>query len=218
MQQLLIFGISDTAAQVVLEAESDGRYEVVGFVAAAAAPAQTFLGRPVFDPGTAQQQFDRRSIVVFACGDARYLNQDRLAAYIAAKGGGYKVASIVSGSAVIAQDVRIRENVFVGANVRIHAGCSIGANVWILNGASLGVGSRVGSSSWIGEGCILGDRSAVGRNCTFAHGVSVRAGVSVGPWSAINRGIVLDVSYSMPRFIDPRFRAEVVIRGGPEQR
>ncbi len=214
MERLIIFGIDATSARVALEAERSGKFEVAGFVAPNAASGPTFLGRPVFDPESVKSAFGTASTKAFASCDSRFLNQDRLSLYLAAKQAGYPIASIVSPSAVVAPGVRLRENVFIDAGARVLEGANIGANVWVLANALLGSRARLGSSCWIGEACSVGEDASLGKNCTLAERASVAAGVSLPAWSSISRPVPIAASPRNTIFIDPLFPGEVVLRGG----
>lgn len=153
MTKLLIFGVQAECARIVFEAERGGAYEVVGFVANEKELCREFMGRPVFQSEEVRTLFRRTEVSAFACGSNRYLNQDRLGHYASAKRTGFRITSVVSADAALADDVKVRENVFIDAHVRILRGCTIGANAWIMSGAALSADVSVGASCWIGSLC-----------------------------------------------------------------
>ncbi|HEY0269152.1 MAG TPA: UDP-glucose 4-epimerase, partial [Methyloradius sp.] len=148
-------------------------------------------------------------LAVFISAGNEYLNQDRLAAYMAAKQSGLKVVAISSISADISAEIRLRENVFIDDNVRILPHANIGANTWIMRNTEIGVGAKLGSSCWISSNCIIGDGATLGKNCTLGSGVIIGSGVSLPAWSVINQPVKLDTSSGVTVFIDPMFRAPV---------
>ncbi len=172
------------------------------------APAD-FSGIPIFQHTELQTQFGTTYLAVFISAGNEYLNQDRLAAYMAAKQSGLKVVAISSISADISAEIRLRENVFIDDNVRILPHANIGANTWIMRNTEIGVGAKLGSSCWISSNCIIGDGATLGKNCTLGSGVIIGSGVSLPAWSVINQPVKLDTSSGVTVFIDPMFRAPV---------
>ena len=213
MERLIIYGIDGPAARVAIEAERSGLFEIAAFVKEGATPDETFFGRPVMDAQSAKAAFPPKSAKAFASCDARFLNQDRLSLYLAAKQAGYAIVSVVSPSAVVAPGVRMRENVFVDAGARVLDGVNIGANVWLLANAIVNSRAKLGSSCWLDEGSSVGSETNLGKNCTLARHASIASRVSLPAWSLINRDVTVTVSPSATIFIDPLFPNEVVLRG-----
>jgi carbonic anhydrase/acetyltransferase-like protein (isoleucine patch superfamily) len=213
LSKLLIFGGGAECARVVREAERDGRNEVIGIVLDDGANPEVWWDRPVFTLPAAREKFARTEVMVFACGDARFMNQERLGRYLNAKRSGFLVASIVSPTASVSPGVKIRENAFIDADARVLDGANLGANAWVMKGASVAPNVRVGSSTWIAEGCLLEEGSSVGKNCVLSSGVILRSNVAIASWSVINRRMSVEASITSPTIFDPRFRAGVVIRG-----
>jgi serine acetyltransferase len=211
MESLLIFGSGAASIRIRHEAERSGKFRVVGFVDNA--PAIVAMDVPVVTADEAIARFDRAHTLAFASGDACFLNQDRLSTYMRVKGLGFRVASIVSGTAVVARDVKLRENVFIDANVRVLPGANIGANTWVLHGSEVGVNAKLGTSCWVSSSCDIGDGASLGKNCTLGSGVVIDSGVVLPAWSLINQTMRISESLTVPLFIDPLFRGPVVLRG-----
>jgi len=213
MERLIIYGIDGQAARVAMEAERSELFEIAAFVREGAASGETFLGRPVMDAQAAKAAFPPKSARAFAACDARFLNQDRLSLYLAAKQAGYAITSVVSPSAVVAPGVRLRENVFIDAGARVLDGANIGANVWLLANAIVNSRAKLGSSCWLDEGSSVGADATLGKNCTLTRHASITSGISLPAWSLINRDVSITVSPLATIFIDPLFPNEVVLRG-----
>lgn len=212
MIRLLVFGTGGECARVVGEAERSGEFEVVGFVAIDESSTASFLDRPVFNTGRAAEKFSRNEVLAFACGDNRFLNQDRFGAFISAKKAGYRIASIVSASASIASDVRLRENVFVDSHVRVLHGAQLGENTWVMQGALIGSRARLGRSCWVSEGAIVESGAILEKNCTLTQHVVIRPGVNLKAWSLVNVPQVIERTPESAIFVDPLFPGEVVLR------
>lgn len=149
--------------------------------------------------------------VCFIVGDARLLNQSRLAAYMAVKAAGGRIVPLAAQSASVAAGVKLRENVWIDHAARVLPGVSLGANTWVLQHSDLGAHCRIGSSCWIGPNCQIAERATLGRNCTLGPGTVIGPGVVLPDWSTIGGNVTIDRSPTTTVFIDHRFRAPVHI-------
>ncbi len=210
MTPLLIFGANAHTERVLHEIQRAGQFRVLALVDDKPQLAPV-AGLPLYTREQAQAQFAAADAMAFVAGGEDFLNQTRLAAYMAIKQAGWKVAAIASERADIAPGVRLRENSFVDSEVRILRGANVGANSWILRGSELGAGAKLGSSCWVGAHCSIGDGASLGKNCTLASGVIIAAGVTLPAWSSINVAMTITSSPGTPLFIDPRFRAPVTL-------
>ena len=214
MKPLLIFGMDDHCARIIGEVERAGIHEVAGFVACKGGASDQFLGRPVYSPESAVSQFQRKGVEAFATGGHAFLNQERFGNYVMAKREGFRIASVISPAARIAEGVRVRENSFIDAEVRILDGAQLRENVWIMQSALIGSDARIGRSAWIGERAIIEGRAVIERNCTLAPGVIVRSGATLKNWSVINSPVAIEKTPEIPIFVDPLFRCRIVLRSG----
>jgi carbonic anhydrase/acetyltransferase-like protein (isoleucine patch superfamily) len=147
----------------------------------------------------------------FIIGDARLLNQSRLAAYMAIKAGGGRIIPLKVLSSSVADGVKLRENVWIDHAARVLPGASIGANTWVMQNSELGTNCKVGSSCWIGPNCQISERATLGKNCTLGHGTIIGPDVALPDWSTLGNNVTITQSPSTTLFIDPRFRAPVRI-------
>jgi UDP-3-O-[3-hydroxymyristoyl] glucosamine N-acyltransferase len=213
MKKLLIFGIGEQCSRVLFEAERIGAYEVLGFVTVGPCSTSEFMGRPVWGIEAVRSRFRRHEVFAFACDGNRYLNQDRLGLYVAAKRTGFEIISLVSVDSAVAASVRIRENVFVDAQVQILGGCNVGANASIMHGSTLSSGVKVGTSCWIGPLSQIGHGAVLQKNCTLGHYVIVSPNVTVPAWSIIGDRQSVAATPCTSVFWDPMFRSQVELRG-----
>lgn len=214
MRPLLIFGLDDQCARVVGEIERAGIHEIAGFVACKGETSAQFLGRPVFSPESAVSQFSKKGVEAFAAGGNAFLNQERFGNYVMAKRAGFRIASVISVAARIAEGVRVRENSFIDADVRILGGAQLRENVWIMQSALIGSDVGVGRSAWVGERALIEGGAVIERNCTLAPGAIVRSGTTLKNWSVINSPMAIDKTPETPIFVDPLFRCRIVLRSG----
>jgi UDP-3-O-[3-hydroxymyristoyl] glucosamine N-acyltransferase len=184
--------------------------EVVGIVARGWEGADCLLPAA---PAELAAAIDRREVRLFIAADERLLNQHRLAAMLDYKAAGFRFAALAASGAVLAESVRLRDNVLVDAGARVDAGVDLGANVVVGAGAVIGDGAVIGHSVWIGSRAVIGAGCRIGRNCVLGEGVLLEPGCALEPWTQLARGTHLRVSPGRTIFNDPLFRAEVALRG-----
>ena len=211
MKKLLLSGLNAHTDRILHEVKRAGIYEVIGIVDSVKSPDSHANGLPVYSLAEAANVFGTKEASIFAAAGNAYLNQDRLAAYMACKQAGFTVVSIASLGVNIAEGIKLRENVFIDEHVRILPQANIGANSWIMRNAEIGSGARIGSSCWISAGCSIGDNATLGKNCTLAEGVIIKAGVSLPTWTTINQPMIIEATLDRPLFIDPLFRSPVTL-------
>jgi len=207
MKKLWLFHADGDLEYIRHEILRDGQYEIVrvldlkeGIYSTDQPPDKAIL---------AQARQD--GAACFIIGDARLLNQSRLAAYMAIKAGGGRIISLKARSSYIADGVKLRENVWIDHAARVQPGVSIGANTWVLQNSELGTNCKVGSSCWIGTNCRISERATLGKNCTLGHGTVIGPHVVLPDWSTIGSNVTIMQSPDTTLFIDPRFRAPVHI-------
>jgi UDP-3-O-[3-hydroxymyristoyl] glucosamine N-acyltransferase len=207
MKKLWLFHAGGNLEQIRHEILRDGQYEIAGVLTLEEGgdgthqpPDKTILA-----------QARRNGDACFIIGDARLLNQSRLAAYMEIKSGGGRIIPLKSPSSSVANDVKLRENVWVDHAARVLPGVSIGANTWVMQNSELGTSCKVGSSCWIGPNCQISERATLGKNCTLGHGTVIGPDVALPDWSTIGSNVTITQSPSTTLFIDPRFRAPVHI-------
>ncbi len=104
---------------------------------------------------------------------------------------GYKFASVIHPSAIIASDVEIGEGVQIMAGVVIQPGCRIGENSIINTNASVDHDCVFGSHVHIAPGATFSGGVSVGRCVHIGTGTTVIQGVKIGEGCVIGAGTVL---------------------------
>ena len=211
MRKLLLSGLNAYTDRILHEVNLSAVFEVVGIVDTIPTLDSRASGFPVYSLAEATDTFGTKDAFIFAVAGNAYLNQHRLASYMACKQAGFTVTSIASLGANIAGGIKLRENVFIDEHVRILPHANIGANSWVMRNAEIGSGARIGSSCWISAGCSIGDGATLGKNCTLAEGVIVKAGVSLPAWTTINQPMMIEATLDRPLLIDPLFRSPVTL-------
>ena len=207
MKKLWLFHAGGDLEHIRHEIQRDGQYEIVRVLDLE--EAGYGMHQPPDKAILAQARQD--GAACFIVGDARLLNQARLAAYMAIKAGGGRIIPLKVQSSSVADGVKLRENVWIGHAALVLPGASIGANTWVMQNSELGASCKVGSSCWIGPNCRISERATLGKNCTLGHGTIIGPDVALPDWSTLGSYVTITQSPSTTLFIDPRFRAPVRI-------
>lgn len=104
---------------------------------------------------------------------------------------GYRFASVIHPSAVVARDVRLGEGVQIMAAAVIQPGSKIGANSIVNTGAVVDHHCRIGAHVHVGPGAILSGQVRVAVGAHIGTGASVIQSIDVGPWSVVGAGAVV---------------------------
>jgi sugar O-acyltransferase (sialic acid O-acetyltransferase NeuD family) len=107
------------------------------------------------------------------------------------KAAGFRFATIIHPSSVLAKDVDIGEGAQIMAGCIVQPGCSIGINTIINTGACLDHECRIGDHVHIAPGAVLsgnvtvGPRTHVGTSTTIIQGISIGESVLIAAGSVV---------------------------------
>jgi sugar O-acyltransferase (sialic acid O-acetyltransferase NeuD family) len=104
---------------------------------------------------------------------------------------GYRFATAIHPSAVIAADASISEGAQVMAGAIVQSGCHIGANALINTGAVVDHDCRIGDHAHISSGATLSGGVQVGENAHVGAGATVIQGIKIGRNSLVAAGSVV---------------------------
>ncbi|GFO66060.1 acetyltransferase [Geomonas paludis] len=104
---------------------------------------------------------------------------------------GYRFATVVHPSAVVASDVELGTGVQIMAGAVLQPGCHIGSNVIINTRASVDHDCTVGDHSHLAPGVTLSGGVTVGSGCHVGTGATVIQGVRIGDGSVVGAGAVV---------------------------
>jgi len=184
MEKLIIVGLSTTARHVLSFVRMYRLYEVVGFaVNEEYRKESSFLGLPVYSLEHLEEEYgEEKDFCVFVAMLWNHLNRDRRNLYEYCKSRGFRMANLISPTAVvrgtIAGDnvwihdyVIIQNDAYLESNIAVMAFALIGANTHVAShcffGARslLGGGSTVGEQSFIGINATVFDDTRIGSRC-----------------------------------------------------
>lgn len=183
-------------ARVLLEALRSVSRPIAGIADAdASRTGETVMGVPVI--GTDEKVFDFRTDeieLVNGIGSvASTLKRGEL--FAAFKAHGYRFATVVHPSAVIASDAELAEGAQVMAGAVIQVGARIGTNSIVNTRAAVDHDCRIGANVHIAPGVTLSgsvrvdDHVHIGTGATVIQGVHISANSVIGAGSVVLRNV-----------------------------
>jgi acetyltransferase-like isoleucine patch superfamily enzyme len=122
---------------------------------------------------------------VFVAMDYRALNYIRIKLVGMLTKMGYRLAKLVSPTAILARDLPVAPGVLIEAGAIINAGTTLDLGAIVGAGAKIGIGCKIGRMVWIGQGCNLGSNVRIGAHSTLDMGVTLMDNTELGPDSEI---------------------------------
>lgn len=170
---------------------------------------------------TTQYRFDLASLValdpnagsVFVAFDERFGNFKRVELMQAVMAHGFRVVPFVSPRAILASDVTVGPNAFVGDGTIIGQGSRIGYNSVLLAGAQVGCGVDIRPSCWLEAGTIVGDGAKIGDQCTLRVGALVAPTVQIGRNCELGWPQRYGQDIAAKTFFDPRYCEPIHVYG-----
>lgn len=192
MAKLVLFGAGQVAAAITVYLERESEHEIVGYTIDAAyrAGADTFMGKPLFDWETLEQNFAPSDGLLFGPLSYRGLNRFRRDRYEEGKARGYSFLTWVHpASHVYTND--IGENCLIlEANV-VQPFVKIGNNVLIWSSNQIGHHAQIGDHCFVSSHVALAGACQIGAECFFAGKSGVADGVSVGDGCLVGAGALI---------------------------
>lgn len=192
MENLIIIGLSKTADHVYEFIRSYNLYNVVGFaVNKEYKNVSKYRELPVFSLENLEEEYGKNDFCVFVALLWNHLNRDRKEIYNFCKSKSWKLANIISPTAIIRGKLNgdncwihdyviIQNNALLESNIAIMAQTLIGANTHIGShcffGAKslLGGGSKIGEQSFVGINSIIFDDTIIGEKCIIGACTAVK--------------------------------------------
>lgn len=117
---------------------------------------------------------------IFVALDERAVNYPRHKLIAQVRLAGYRLVNIVSSRAIVASDVSLQGNVYVGPGCNLARGCRIGLGVWLCQQVIIEADARLGACTTLHSGVILGRSVKIGKGTTLGCGSLVLAGSEIG--------------------------------------
>jgi len=167
----------------------------------------------IHDTGVLLAGLDPAQTRFFAAVDAQAVNHARLDVYAKARLMGFRGDSLRHPSAIVAGNVRMGENCWIGAGAVIAHGVQIGNNTIVGDGVRIGSGAKLGANGWVGAGASIGAGTTLGQHCLIGRDVRLDAGLQIGRHCVIDVPGAHTETLTDGTFIDPLFPHPVRIYG-----
>lgn len=194
MEDIILLGTGGHAHSVADSIERAGKYRIIGFLDRAEMQGRFYRDYPVLgadaDMGRYYEEGVRNAFVTVGFmghGDVR----ERLFRQL--KDMGYALPNIIDDTAVISDNAKLGEGVFVGKRAVINAEAEIGDMCIVNTGAIIEHDCDVGSFSHISVGSVLcgdvhvGRASFVGANAVVIQGTRIGSHCIVAAGAAVRK-------------------------------
>lgn len=190
--KLAIFGASTTARAIYKFVKDYDLYDIIGFVQDKEYKTEeTYCDLPIYDFESLASVFDKSTDFMFVAVEWNRLNADRKKFYNRLKAEGFRLANIVSPTAMIHGSLKgdncwicdyvvVENDAEIGNDVLIKAKSTIQHNVIVedhcfLAAHSLMAGNaHVGEQSYIGVASVIFNGVNIGKKCLVGGGVTVK--------------------------------------------
>ena len=202
MEQIILLGSGGHAGSVMDSIMQLKQYKIAGFIERETAEKTADTGLPIIgtdnDLKAIYDAGIRNAFVTVGYlgkGNVREKIYDRL------KQIGYRIPAIVDPSAILADNVWIKEGTYVGKRAVINANSHIGKMSIINTGVIVEHDNEIGDFSHIAVGSVLcgnvkiGERTLIGANATVIQGIKVGSNVIVGAGTTVRHEIESGQTY-----------------------
>ncbi|WP_323011599.1 UDP-3-O-(3-hydroxymyristoyl)glucosamine N-acyltransferase [Castellaniella sp.] len=173
-------------------------------------------------PQTDDDEFDSAALdalapdsgTAFVAFDESFGNMKRMELMRALMVRGFRLDTLISPSAVVAEDAIIGMNVFIGPNATIGHGCRVDFNTIIHAGVIIGPNSRVKSSCWLESGVQLDSGVEIGAYCILRMGAAIRSQVTIGRGCELGWPRMYEQDVLSNTFFDPRYDEPIYVYAG----
>ncbi|WP_250278538.1 acetyltransferase [[Clostridium] colinum] len=186
MENILLIGFGGHCKSVIDSIENNKEYKIYGILDKKEKLGQVYKGYKVLGTDDDLINFYNKGIRnVFICigymGDSNVRN----ILYKKVKEIGYKIPNIIDNSAILSNNIKLGEGIFIGKRAVIGADCKI-CNMAIINtGAIIEHESIVGEFSHVSIGTILCGNIKVDDNVFIGAGTTIKQQLTIGRNSII---------------------------------
>ncbi len=196
MEDIILLGLGGHAHSVVDSIEQSGKYNIVGFLDTEEMQGKRYKDYCVLDTDdTLQKYFDRglRNAFVTIGFMGHGIVRNRL--YQRLKDIGYIIPNIIDRTAVLSEDVKLEEGIFVGKKAVINANAVIKKMCIINTGAIVEHDCRINSFSHVAVGTVLcggvlvGEQTFIGANATVIQEKMIGKHCIIGAGTIVNKNV-----------------------------
>ena len=190
--KLAIFGASTTARGIYKFVKDYDLYDVIGFVQDKEYKTEeTYCGLPIYDFESLASVFDKSTDYLFVAVEWNHLNADRKRLYNRMKNDGFRLANIISPTAVIhgtlkgdncwicdfvvvENDSVIGNDVLIKTKTTIHHNVIVGDHCFIAPHTLVAGNVNIGEQSYFGLASVIFNGVNIGKKCIIGGGVTVK--------------------------------------------
>ena len=196
MEDIILLGLGGHAHSVVDSIERGEKYNIVGFLDIEEMQGKQYKDYHVLDTDDAlQKYFDRglRNAFVTIGFMGHGIVRNRL--YQRLKDIGYIIPNIIDRTAVLSEDVKLEEGIFVGKKAVINANAVIKKMCIINTGAIVEHDCRINSFSHVAVGTVLcggvlvGEQTFIGANATVIQEKMIGKHCIIGAGTIVNKNV-----------------------------
>lgn len=150
-------------------------------------------------------QINPETDTAFAAFDARFANFKRLEIMALLMERGIKLEPFISPLAMVASNVKVGLNAFIGDGTIIGHGSRIDYNNVLLPGTQVGTEVHIRPSCWLESGVVVGDHVRIGAHSTLRMGTLISPKVKIGPNCELGWPQCYDHDIAAKTIFDPRY-------------
>lgn len=145
----------------------------------------------------------------FVAFDEKFANFKRLELVAKLMERGFKLEPFISPHAMLASNVQIGPNAFIGDSTIVGLGSRIGYNTVLLPGVTVGVGVHIHSSCWVESGITIGNGAQIGTHCTLRMGTMIAPKIKIGRNCDLGWAQRYDKDVAAKTTFDPRYDSPI---------
>ncbi|OFX68920.1 MAG: hypothetical protein A2X12_05260 [Bacteroidetes bacterium GWE2_29_8] len=192
MKKIIIFGMGDFARFVHYYFTEVANETVVGFtVDKDCLKTDSFLGLPVIPFEDINTMFPPDNYKIFIALAYKELNRNREKKYKEAKLKGYKFASFIHPTAIIAKNAKLGDNLLILENNIIQPFVKVGNNVIMWGSDFIGHDSIIEDNCFLSINVIIGGYVKISANSFLGLNSTIKNTVNVGKFNIIGASAVI---------------------------
>jgi sugar O-acyltransferase (sialic acid O-acetyltransferase NeuD family) len=210
MEKVILFGTSAGSQIAHFALSHDPRYEVVGFtVDRNYIKEKTFCGLPVTPFEEVQTLYPPSQFKMLIAIYANGMNKLRAEKYHQAKEKGYTLITYIHPQAIVAPNLVIGDNCFIGEGVICRPFLTIGNNVILMSGSFIGHHTVIKDHCFIGSRAVVMGAVTMEPRCFVGPNATILEAVKVAAECLIGGGVVLQENTKEKEV----YKAQAPVRG-----
>ncbi len=194
-KKLIIVGIGKTALHAYEFIRYHDLFDIIGFaVNEKYKNGDSYQGLPLYSLETLQRDCPESDYEIFVALFWNHLNRDRRNLYEYCKKLGFKLANLVSPTAILRSPLE-GDNCWIHDYVVVQNNAKLGSNIMVMAFSLIGANTQISphcffaARSLLGGGCIVGEQTFIGMNATVFDDTSIGNKCIVGACAAVKRNI-----------------------------